>query len=132
MSRSVDDKLDAHGNGASSSAPATAAASPYISEEDDTPPIPRRKPTSPIETELRLLRQAFVEQGKSMGALQQSVERLDVRQAEHEVQTASMRARFEGLEERVSVMEQKIHSMDVKLDAITEMLKMMIPAKAMV
>lgn len=67
-----------------------------------------------------------------MGALQQSVERLDARQAEHEVQTASMRTRFDALEERVSVMEQQITSMDTKLDAITAMLKMMIPANAVV
>ncbi len=80
------------------------------------------------------MRNALVTQGKLFGSLQQMVERLDARQAEHDSTTATMKVRFEALESRVSGMEARIGaiethlvSMDAKLDSLVALLKMMIP-----
>jgi uncharacterized small protein (DUF1192 family) len=76
-----------------------------------------------METELRLLRQAFVEQGKYIGTLAHGIERTEAQLTEHAVQVASLRHRFDALEERVHVMEHRLQKMDAKLDSIGEALK---------
>lgn len=118
MSRQPDDLFEMPNE------PSLAAVS---DDDDSTPrPMPRKKLPGPIETELKLLRHAFQEQGKELGALGQSVANLGAQMSNHVVRAAATDARFEALELRFEALELRVSSIGTKLDSILGALQTLI------